>query len=238
MSSPEHEKYLLVFTSFNLFDSFKRAFSIDPQFNHETNIGTVQYQDKHWDITVNRSPNFNTLRHQIEPTNYCKVLIMDSTISSIRNMPLNWYIIKSLSEFEEALQITCTAQQSFILTRQQRSYSIPVPLPLIHVLQQLLNFDGIDDQAARHAPETRTPLNAEWSAKLEQQQTIKPKEKDEEEQSLCVVCLTNDPCIMLTPCSHQCVCDICVKELLERDDQKKQCPVCREKIENIFKPIK
>lgn len=228
------EKYLLVFSSYNVYETFKRAFHLDPVVDPQTHIGTSVYQEKQMDLTVKRNRTFDEIRILVEPMQYDKVLILDHNIQDIIDMPLNWYVIHSLSQLEEALHVQCTTEQSYMLSR--RSFQLRIPMPIVQLLQQIVGYD--DDQVTRHAPETRTPLNAEWAAKIEEKEEEEKNDDNDETDPKCVICLTNDPCILLTPCSHQCVCDICVKEVLERDDQKKQCPVCRNEIKDIYKPIK
>lgn len=43
------------------------------------------------------------------------------------------------------------------------------------------------------------------------------------EEKECVVCLDNSPNIILIPCGHTCLCDVCV-------DQITECPLCRNEI--------
>jgi len=45
----------------------------------------------------------------------------------------------------------------------------------------------------------------------------------EQQQKMCVICLTEPKCTLLVPCRHLCVCEGCGKEI-------NQCPVCRSHI--------
>jgi Zinc finger, C3HC4 type (RING finger) len=90
--------------------------------------------------------------------------------------------------------------------------------------------------------ETRTPLKSEWEERLKQTKET-PKDSDANPDvnpngPTCCICMDSEPTIMLAPCMHQCVCDVCVKELMERDLQSKKCPICRADIVDIYKPIK
>ena len=38
----------------------------------------------------------------------------------------------------------------------------------------------------------------------------------------CCICLTNPTNIILTDCGHQCICDLCNKNIVEL-----KCPLCR-----------
>ena len=55
--------------------------------------------------------------------------------------------------------------------------------------------------------------------------------KDEDGEAVCVVCMTNKPCIIYSPCLHVHVCATCTVTLL--DATSPECPSCREKIERI-----
>lgn len=43
-----------------------------------------------------------------------------------------------------------------------------------------------------------------------------------EETFLCKICFKNTPNILLQPCSHLCICDVCIKQVVN-----KKCPICR-----------
>ena len=43
----------------------------------------------------------------------------------------------------------------------------------------------------------------------------------------CPICLTNPRNILLKPCKHLCLCNVCYKELSSR-----KCPICRKNIES------
>lgn len=55
---------------------------------------------------------------------------------------------------------------------------------------------------------------------------------------VCCVCFEFRASICFVDCSHQACCDKCAREILTRDDTKKECPVCREPISTkIIRPI-
>ncbi len=43
-------------------------------------------------------------------------------------------------------------------------------------------------------------------------------------EDTCVVCLNKDKQIMLEPCNHVCLCEVCSKKII------KECPICKQKI--------
>jgi hypothetical protein len=46
---------------------------------------------------------------------------------------------------------------------------------------------------------------------------------------LCVVCLENARNIVLIPCGHMVLCDVCCDDIMANSNE---CPMCREKIED------
>ena len=53
---------------------------------------------------------------------------------------------------------------------------------------------------------------------------------------LCIFCLTNPIQIIISPCGHKCICDICYIKLKE-NDKFKECPICRKKIESVVERV-
>ena len=53
---------------------------------------------------------------------------------------------------------------------------------------------------------------------------------------VCIICMENDKCCMMNPCSHLCMCIAC-SQLLESNVINKQfkCPICRTDVEYIKK---
>ena len=48
----------------------------------------------------------------------------------------------------------------------------------------------------------------------------------------CVICYERQSNILLLPCLHLCICEICCRKLYQS-----RCPICRETIEDQFKRI-
>lgn len=246
------ERYLLLFPSHEACNTFKTAFAIDPPIDHDTLIGSAQYLDKQFDISVvPRDMTAEMVVARYNQSVYNKVLVLSRARLNIEEMPSNWYMIRTVPDLEDALHITLTTEQLRALTSVQNSqrrssvrYSYAMPAEFFQIIQQLVGMD--DDQVARtgfeqfQQPEvrTRTPLNAQWEEKLKDKSPPPPTKKQRVDDSLCVICLTSETNVVCLPCAHQCVCDICIVEILERDDQKKKCPICREEIQDIVKPIK
>jgi len=53
---------------------------------------------------------------------------------------------------------------------------------------------------------------------------------DDEDDGLCVICLTNEKCTVVMPCRHLCLCKECAEELRVRSPK---CPVCRGPISQL-----
>jgi len=234
----------------------------------ELNIGTSNISEQTVKSAVldneDITQKFDTIDELVNYFTPKRVLIVDRTLQKRMIPPerlkLTYFLIHTVSQLEDALGIVLDSRQRHLIinrtlptttrTRPHSNYgfiriSESSSGNTLNIMMNPGFLDTLfDDDLTRHpiighhemvdvpVAQTRTPLNSEWTKKLEQ------KAEPESDSPKCVVCMSNEPCIMLVPCSHQCVCDICVKELLERDDQRKQCPICRTKIENIFKPIK
>ncbi|EPY28406.1 hypothetical protein STCU_00043 [Strigomonas culicis] len=61
--------------------------------------------------------------------------------------------------------------------------------------------------------------------------TIITHEGDDNEDDLCVICLTNEKDTAVMPCRHMCMCKECGEELLKH---KPVCPVCRAPISTLL----
>ena len=57
---------------------------------------------------------------------------------------------------------------------------------------------------------------------------------DKSKDITCVVCQDNLKSILLLPCKHLCICPDCVAIILGLRFDKRSCPLCRERIENIM----
>lgn len=51
----------------------------------------------------------------------------------------------------------------------------------------------------------------------------------------CVVCMDAKRDIVLIPCGHNCVCNTCGQILLASRGDGAQCPICRKKIEGVYR---
>ncbi len=107
---------------------------------------------------------------------------------------------------------------------------------------ELLHFvDAMEGTGPRTAPRTRIPertsLNDTYQKRLRVPDPGVADDSEDESSPTCCICLSAPPTTMFSPCQHQCACRDCAVEVMERDDQKKTCPLCRAPIEDIFRPI-
>ena len=55
-------------------------------------------------------------------------------------------------------------------------------------------------------------------------------EANSSDSKLCCICLENLKCVVLMPCKHLCVCEVCGADDKRATQQLKSCPICRETI--------
>ncbi|PRW57988.1 ankyrin repeat [Chlorella sorokiniana] len=57
--------------------------------------------------------------------------------------------------------------------------------------------------------------------------------EDVPEEQACAVCISRPKATILAPCGHRCLCKRCLRALMERERDQRNCPVCREQIESF-----
>ena len=62
------------------------------------------------------------------------------------------------------------------------------------------------------------------------------EENIKEKKHLCIICLTNNQEIILSPCGHKCICENCYYKLKNKN-KISECPVCRHPIESIVRKV-
>ena len=156
------------------------------------------------------------------------MLIPDARIKDV------YFPVKHAFEMEQAMDMRWTNEQrnkmsQRVLTRRRRRAN-----PIQTIFQQLVFIQRMVPSLVAEQPQevVRTPLSTTWEDRIKE-----PEQKKTKQSTQCVICLDNDPMIMWVPCQHKCVCDVCAKELMERNDQNKKCPICREPITDLFRPI-
>lgn len=186
---------------------------------------------------------FNAIDEQMEETECGRCLLIHRTMRPMDIPPLrlkpNYYIINTVEQLEQALGIELEERQRRSLTnRTLRSQQQTVDAILFGNAPFILQFDFIQPQEEER-PVVREPVNEIWESRLSEKKRKRDDENDEEDadEVTCIICLDEYPTVMLAPCQHQCLCEICAREVLERSDVKKQCPVCRTEIGEIYKPI-
>lgn len=62
--------------------------------------------------------------------------------------------------------------------------------------------------------------------------------KEDSEEPFCVVCLSNVPVCVISPCNHKSLCCVCARELTKEGTKKRGevvCPLCKGVVKKIFK---
>eukprot|EP01147_Barroeca_monosierra_P010865 gene10865-2940_t len=76
--------------------------------------------------------------------------------------------------------------------------------------------------------------NEEQTATNEATTNVKDKGKNEdEEENLCVICLSDPKSMLCYPCGHLCMCMTCAAEFQKQTTLR--CPVCRGTVNNIIR---
>ena len=57
------------------------------------------------------------------------------------------------------------------------------------------------------------------------------QQPDQDDSTLCVVCISNPKTVVLLPCRHMCVCPECCRSILQVEPL---CPLCRANVETHF----
>jgi hypothetical protein len=60
---------------------------------------------------------------------------------------------------------------------------------------------------------------------------VKADEKTDSEENQCTICVEHKKCILYGPCNHVASCNTCAQQILKMS--KKECPLCRAKIESL-----
>jgi Zinc finger, C3HC4 type (RING finger) len=79
------------------------------------------------------------------------------------------------------------------------------------------------------------PLPEEQPEKKRQRKILKEAEPCKEGEEACITCLEHRKSICFVPCGHQVMCDSCTQTLL--DNYKVLCPICRDPVESVVRPI-
>ncbi|RNF25792.1 uncharacterized protein Tco025E_02003 [Trypanosoma conorhini] len=88
-----------------------------------------------------------------------------------------------------------------------------------YVVEDLFGVDGDAPGAAGGHPEVMLGT------------TIVPHEGEEDEDGLCVICLTMPKDTAVMPCRHMCLCKNCAQELMRHTPK---CPVCRGSVSTLL----
>ena len=89
-----------------------------------------------------------------------------------------------------------------------------------------------DQRATVHqvAHQSQAPME-----ELNPEPTVQSTSFIEDEKTLCIICQDAEKTIVLLPCKHLCVCNDCGERLFQSVGRKRDCPLCRKRIEHIMK---
>eukprot|EP00762_Andalucia_godoyi_P004725 ANDGO_03667.mRNA.1 putative E3 ubiquitin-protein ligase LOG2 len=90
---------------------------------------------------------------------------------------------------------------------------------------ELQEIYGMDEQEAAPA-DGASPASAESSSSTKQEST-----GDDDESSMCVICMSEKRDTAVLPCRHMCLCSDCAKVLRL---QTNKCPICRSTIDSLL----
>lgn len=79
------------------------------------------------------------------------------------------------------------------------------------------------------SPPRRKPARASKSKKPTLEK--KDDEKTDNDSEACIICTEYKKCVLYTPCNHLASCNTCAQKILS--GRKRECPLCRVKIETL-----
>jgi hypothetical protein len=88
-------------------------------------------------------------------------------------------------------------------------------------IESLFGGEHADVGTIIESPQTRGPVGGESP---QPEGVMAGVVEDNDEEGLCVICLTNEKTTVVMPCRHLCLCKECAEELRQRSPK---CPVCR-----------
>lgn len=170
--------------------------------------------------------------------------------------PQNMWITTKMHEWQDQARRACrdNPQIGRIVLTRKYMYELPANYFCITNASDFGDAVGLDlNQSVRNKLETRffdveyVPLVRFTESAPRVREVVPPppaptsckglkRLREPEDGEDCVVCMSFKATILMTPCSHQNVCDTCARQILTEDAPK--CPMCREPVQEAFRPIK
>jgi len=105
----------------------------------------------------------------------------------------------------------------------------------VQVVKQIINVNGSSYElqeiyGIENNNSVSNEKNDSESQILEQQQSQQQRDVDEDE-IMCVVCLSEPKDTTVLPCRHMCMCSECARALRH---QSNRCPICRNPVESLL----
>lgn len=145
-----------------------------------------------------------------------KVIFVNGHPHPMVQYPDNYHFVTTLESFEHCLGVEFNTEKR---NKLRSRFFEPPPQPITPGLALLRYLANMYTELPRQAQPRP------WNKRL----------KEAEEGEDCCICMSKAATIMLAPCSHQCVCDECAPRFMQ---EKQECPLCREVVEDIWRPLK
>lgn len=97
------------------------------------------------------------------------------------------------------------------------------------------NFLRAQEESLREADEPPPRRLRKIAPNMES--VLRKEEVAQEGDPVCITCTGNRASILFIDCGHQCMCDECVRQMLQLQGVKRNCPYCREEFTQISRPI-
>lgn len=139
-----------------------------------------------------------------------KVILFNGYPDPSEQYPDDYHFVTNLDAFERCMGMELETEKR---DKLRSRFFDPVPVTRLIIMRHVVS---LPPRRARPRP---------WNKRLRQA----------EEGEDCCICMSKAATIMLAPCSHQCVCDECAPRFMQ---EKCECPLCREVVEDIWRPLK
>ena len=180
--------------------------------------------------------------------NISRVVVIDKNAQN--NSHPKIFLIHNVSDFVDATECELSERQRRKLTEllfaAEGAFGGGRRNPIIDLWRFLPHAVNVTISPAPQASSTTMSLprarSTKWRKRLKimTEEEIEDAEGEEKElpiEECCCVCKVRLKTVMFDPCQHQVVCDNCAETLMKQEGSgERKCPVCRERIEDLFRP--
>lgn len=233
----QEESFLIICSTHYAMRDICTALELDVAESGVQNVGKAIFRGKTLYITRLQFPRTDFIQPISNQLRANTVLVVNRGMDQemFAHYPPNYYLINCVENLEQCLNVELSNSERDKLSRRvlyARAHSDEAPIDTAAIVFHFL----FPEPVAQNGPPPRTAVPRKWEDQLKEPEQKRAKTEDTDEG--CVVCMDKHNSIMFTPCAHQCVCDVCAREIMERNDLKKECPVCRSPIEDLYRPLK